>query len=195
MSDGSDADELREAHRKLLVTAAQDPEKVNQLEHGPPQIEVWKDNRILLGVSCGLAGARRTAFETALVNSGAKIVKYKTNSGNGTAKEEAKLVDKCDIFVTRYREGDAYARVCVLLLHALPDLILSSGSPQGQDHWFNNMDVLRPSHWFSFIPSRSAPPLPRFQRSSPGHFDPRRGGPPSKGVYPGNTFHGDSESL
>ncbi|KAG6916328.1 hypothetical protein DXG01_007310 [Tephrocybe rancida] len=66
---------------------------------------VWDSRRVLLGRSLELSGSRRDAVEAEIRRAGGKIVPHE-----GGKDEEMAVVDECDVFVTRFRSGRAYAQ-------------------------------------------------------------------------------------
>ncbi|KAG2338757.1 hypothetical protein BDR05DRAFT_918059 [Suillus weaverae] len=72
---------------------------------------VWAGRRLLLSRSLELGQGHREAVEANIQRAGGTIIKVKgTTSTDEEAQEneEATLVDECDVFVTRYRSGNAY---------------------------------------------------------------------------------------
>ncbi|KAF7362376.1 hypothetical protein MVEN_00584400 [Mycena venus] len=69
---------------------------------------VWSGRRILLSTSLELAGSRRKIVEKGIQQAKGVPVKYSSNNGDGTAEEEVRLLDECDVLVTRYRSGPVF---------------------------------------------------------------------------------------
>ncbi|KAJ6497507.1 hypothetical protein C8R45DRAFT_129169 [Mycena sanguinolenta] len=64
---------------------------------------VWGGRRILLSTNLELVGSRRKIVEQGIVQAKGVLVKYSSNNGDGTPKEEQSLLEDCDVFITRYR--------------------------------------------------------------------------------------------
>jgi mediator of DNA damage checkpoint protein 1 len=87
---------------------------------------VWQGRRVLLSSTLELVGGRREAVEVGIVRVGGVVVHWDTEELQGKQKgklREAEMVEHCDVFVTRFRTGKAYARVrvpkCVAFVSAL----------------------------------------------------------------------------
>lgn len=69
----------------------------------PVAKDVWQGRRILLGRSLELVGGRQEAVEVGIQRAGGIVV-------TPEAPNEVDEIDKCDVFVTRYRSGKAYVK-------------------------------------------------------------------------------------
>lgn len=78
--------------------------------------DVWARRKILLSVSLELSGGRREAVEAGIKRAGGTVVVYKKGGGDGDLEEELKKIESADVFITRYRHGAAYLKVCYLFL-------------------------------------------------------------------------------
>jgi hypothetical protein len=77
---------------------------------------VWQGRRVLLSSTLELVGGRREAVEVGIVRAGGVVVHWDVEESEGRKKRksrEAEMVEQCDVFVTRFRNGKAYARVRV----------------------------------------------------------------------------------
>jgi hypothetical protein len=77
---------------------------------------VWQGRRVLLSSTLELVGGRREAVEVGIMRAGGVPVKWgEEELGGGTKGKtrEAEVVGQCDVFVTRFRAGKAYAKVCM----------------------------------------------------------------------------------
>ncbi|KAJ7099474.1 hypothetical protein B0H15DRAFT_900731 [Mycena belliarum] len=88
--------------KALYKTAAWDPSKPKLQSKG-----VWGGYRILLSSTLELTGSRRQIVEAGIREAQGVPLAY---SGDGTSKEELRLLDNCDVFITRYRTGDAFLK-------------------------------------------------------------------------------------
>ncbi|KAJ7132847.1 hypothetical protein C8R43DRAFT_652591 [Mycena crocata] len=95
--------------RAFYRTASWDPSQ-------PPleTKDVWEGRRILLSTTLELTGSRRRIVEEGIRKAKGVCVKYTLNEGDGTSAEELRLLNSCDVFVTRYRTGPAFFKVCSL---------------------------------------------------------------------------------
>jgi hypothetical protein len=78
--------------------------------------KVWQGRRVLLSSTLGLVGGRREAVEVGIVRAGGVVVHWHAEELEGRKKRkltEAEIVEQCDVFVTRFRNGKAYAWVRV----------------------------------------------------------------------------------
>jgi hypothetical protein len=74
--------------------------------------DVWVGRKILLSVSLELSGGRREAVEAGIKRAGGVVVVYKKGGGDGDLEEELRKIGSADVFITRYRHGAAYLKVC-----------------------------------------------------------------------------------
>ncbi|KAH7922021.1 hypothetical protein BV22DRAFT_1121771 [Leucogyrophana mollusca] len=91
--------------------------------------KIWDGRRILLSRSLELSTGHRAAVEAGIRRAGGVVVGTRDAAGEGKDKgvngddededEEARLVDECDVLVTRFRSGKAYFKAA-----RLPRLIL-----------------------------------------------------------------------
>ena len=75
---------------------------------------IWQGRRVLLSSTLELMGGRREAVEVGIVRAGGAVVYWHAEELEGKKKralKEAEMVEQCDVFVTRFRNGKAYARV------------------------------------------------------------------------------------
>jgi hypothetical protein len=82
-----------------------------------PQIErkkVFVGRKILLSTTLELDD-RRQGIEAGIERSDGEVVYYETNDGAGDMAEELRNLDECDIYITKYRVGAAYYKVCYRL--------------------------------------------------------------------------------
>ncbi|KAJ6590014.1 hypothetical protein DFH09DRAFT_1274284 [Mycena vulgaris] len=89
--------------KALYKTASWDPSK--------PMLatkDVWGGRRILLSTTLELTGSRRKIVEDGIRQARGVPVAYTSNAGDGTSAEELRLLDICDVFVTRYRTGATF---------------------------------------------------------------------------------------
>lgn len=86
---------------------------------------VWEGRRVLLSTTLELTGGRREAVKIGIQRAKGVVIDYDTREGDGTVEEEIEKVDDCDVFVTRYRSGKAYFKVCFTPI-SLHDLSYSS---------------------------------------------------------------------
>ncbi|KAJ7496761.1 hypothetical protein FB451DRAFT_202760 [Mycena latifolia] len=89
--------------KALYKTASGDPSKTKLESRG-----VWGGCRILLSTTLELTGSRRKIVEDGIRQAQGVPVAYTSENGNGTSEEEFRLLDRCDVFVTRYRTGKAF---------------------------------------------------------------------------------------
>jgi hypothetical protein len=78
---------------------------------------VWQGRRVLLSSTLELVGGRKEAVEVGIVRAGGVPVQWDDNElgeGRKGKTREAEAVGQCDVFVTRFRTGKAYAKVCIL---------------------------------------------------------------------------------
>jgi len=76
---------------------------------------VWQGRRVLLSLTLELAGGRREAVEVGIVRAGGVVVRWDAEELEDRKKrkaKEAEMVEQCNVFVTRFRNGKAYAKVC-----------------------------------------------------------------------------------
>ncbi|KAJ7496784.1 BRCT domain-containing protein [Mycena latifolia] len=69
---------------------------------------VWGGCRILLSTTLELTGSRRKIVEDDIRQAQGVLVAYTSKDGDGSSEEELRLLDDCDVFVTRYRTGPAF---------------------------------------------------------------------------------------
>ncbi|KAJ6589993.1 hypothetical protein DFH09DRAFT_1027211 [Mycena vulgaris] len=69
---------------------------------------VWGGWRILLSTNLELAGSRRRIVEDDIRKSQGMPVEFILKAGEDIGEEELRLVDDCDVFVTRHRTGPAF---------------------------------------------------------------------------------------
>lgn len=97
--------------RALLKTAA----RSDDAEIDTSDIkDAWQDRRILLSLSLELTPERRETVNISIKRAKGFVVAYHTNNGVGSPEEEVDKIDECDIFITGYRTGKAYFKVCAL---------------------------------------------------------------------------------
>jgi mediator of DNA damage checkpoint protein 1 len=89
----------------------------------PETTNVWAGRRVLLSRSLELYGGRREAVEVGVRRAGGVVLPGdyirerdpddpdEEREEEREEREETKLVSTCDVFVTRYRHGDAYLKV------------------------------------------------------------------------------------
>ena len=75
--------------------------------------DVWKGSRILLSQHLGLSSHRRDAIEASIRNANGVVV---GPSGNNNERDELQYVDRCDLFVTKFRSGKAYFKASHLCI-------------------------------------------------------------------------------
>lgn len=74
--------------------------------------EVWEGRRILLSLSLELSQGQRDAVEAGIKRAGGTTVDIEHCGDFDDAEEKA--VNKCDVFVTRWRSGKAYFKVSTI---------------------------------------------------------------------------------
>lgn len=94
----------------------------------PPVVEtrnqskqVWGGRRILLSRNLLLFGSRREAVEVGIRRAGGEVVRWegddevdgKVKNEKRRQRLEADAVERCDIYVSRWREGKAYVKVSI----------------------------------------------------------------------------------
>jgi mediator of DNA damage checkpoint protein 1 len=92
--------------RRILFRTAKDEEPLDEITHN-----IWSGKQVLLGLSLELDAARKETIEAELRRAGGVNVVYQERNGQGSLAEESGLVDKADIYITRYREGHAFVKV------------------------------------------------------------------------------------
>ena len=83
----------------------------------PAQRNIWNGKRLLLGLSLDLSDPQRKALHADIRRQGGEVVELSpsnVSTPEERADEELEKLDEADIFVTRYRSGAAYAKVCSL---------------------------------------------------------------------------------
>ncbi|KAJ7703113.1 hypothetical protein B0H17DRAFT_1041781 [Mycena rosella] len=106
----SSSRKLSDAKRAFYKTAIWNPDKGGQFP-GPAEPcddGVWGGRKVLLSPSLGLEGARRRVLEEAVEAAGGLIVTYTSYNGDGDEDEAYDLASVCDVFVTRWRAGQAF---------------------------------------------------------------------------------------
>ncbi|KAJ6587006.1 hypothetical protein DFH09DRAFT_1028033 [Mycena vulgaris] len=106
----SSSRKLSDTKRAFYKTAIWNPDKAGQF---PGPVEplgegVWGGRQVLLSPSLGLQGARRRVIEQAVEAAGGLILSYTSNNGDGDEDKAYDLVSTCDVFVTRWRAGQAF---------------------------------------------------------------------------------------
>lgn len=108
---------------------------------------VWQGRLVLLSSTLELVGGRKEAVEIGITRAGGVVVRWdaEAKEGNKTKAREADMVEQCDVFVTRFRTGKAYARVSELMSIFPPHLTVhpTKGYSTRQDRWHPSMDVSR----------------------------------------------------
>lgn len=77
-------------------------------------VRVWDGRRILLSTSLELGGRSRGAIEAGIRRAGGVVVPIAEDADEDA---EEKAVDECDIYVTRWRSGKPYFKVCTFVGH------------------------------------------------------------------------------
>ncbi|KAJ7689769.1 hypothetical protein B0H17DRAFT_601907 [Mycena rosella] len=89
----------------VVLTQRMNP--TTQLKHSKKS-NVWEGCRILLSTSLALTGSRRKIVEDGIRQAQGVPIAYISEDDEVTSEEEVRLLDDCDIFVTRYRAGLAF---------------------------------------------------------------------------------------
>ena len=77
-------------------------------------VRVWDGRRILLSTALELGGNSRGAIEAGIRRAGGVVVPITDDADEDV---EEKAVDECDVFVTRWRSGKSYFKVCTSEVH------------------------------------------------------------------------------
>ena len=111
-----DVDYESPPERMLLYdTASLSNEKQRKLQ--PASRNIWKRKRLLLGLSLDLSDKHRKVLYADIKRQGGEIVKLsssKTLNEQERLRDEVAKIEEADIFVTKYKSGAAYAKVCTL---------------------------------------------------------------------------------
>lgn len=110
-------EEKASLYKSIVLGTSEDTKIPENMGKEAERIDVWKGKRILLSVSLGLSPGRRAAVVAGVKRFGGVIVDAKS------ANDEAKKVEKVDVFITKFRVGAAYFKVILLSLKHIPCLI------------------------------------------------------------------------
>jgi mediator of DNA damage checkpoint protein 1 len=87
--------------------------------------DVWGGKRILLSTCLGLSEGSLGAVVAGIKRAGGVAVVCEVSGGKGKQKE-VELMESCDVLITRWRSGAAYAKVCQDCIFLLRFSIFSS---------------------------------------------------------------------
>lgn len=135
--------------KALLKTAGWSPG--SEIPNVPVK-EIWNNKRLLLSTTLELTSGRRESVRIGVERAAGVIVEYNSNNGDGTMEEELEKIDECDIYVTRYRSGPAYRKVCAYISRSTPVLItiIPLGCTCGKNCWHSLLGLSRPVNWHVF---------------------------------------------
>lgn len=126
--DLDDATEGKRRRKHNADAEAEAGDVSNEGEH----VRVWSGRRILLSTSLELGESPRGAIEAGIRRAGGVVVPIAEDADEDA---EEKAVDKCDVFVTRWRSGKSYFKVCTLNDHPSLSPFPPLGSTCIPSHW------------------------------------------------------------
>lgn len=93
--------------RTDLLADKPDKEKIQALTS--IQSDIWHGKKVLLSSSLNLDEGRRSAVEVSIQRAGGRPIEL---------RDEAKDIEKADIFITQYRDGGMFVKVIILKLNS-----------------------------------------------------------------------------